>query len=257
VGEPSAWERVEDLDDETIADLRTGLRRELADRLRRDHGVASFDPDALTIGFARRFATYKRAALLLREPERLQALLGDDARPVQFVFAGKAHPADLPGQALLRAVAAFGSRPEARGRFLFVPGYDMALAGSLYAGCDVWLNTPVRPMEACGTSGEKAALNGGINCSVEDGWWAEWCDDRNGWSIPTCDEADPEWRDGREAAALFDLLESSVVPTFHAEPADWIERIRFGWSHLGPRVTAGRMVAEYRDRLYAPAMGRS
>jgi glycogen phosphorylase len=249
-GDPTAWEPAGELPDDLVAGLRTGLRHELIHLLHREYGVTGFDPDALTIGFARRFATYKRAALLLREPERLAALLGDPDRPVQFVFAGKAHPADLPGQGLLRAVHEFGQRPEANGRFVFVPGYDMALAAALYAGCDVWLNTPVRPMEACGTSGEKAALNGGLNCSVLDGWWAEWCDGRNGWAIPTSDVADPDQRDADEARSLLDLLETSVVPGFHGDPSGWSQRIRFGWTYLGPRVTAGRMVAEYRDRLY-------
>jgi starch phosphorylase len=140
---------------------------------------------------------------------------------------------------------------------VFVPGYDIRLAGALYAGCDVWLNNPVRPMEACGTSGEKAALNGGLNCSVEDGWWAEWCDERNGWAIATSDAEDAELRDAIEAKGLFELLEHHVVPEFHRDRAAWVERIRYGWTHLGPKVTAGRMVAEYRDRLYRPAMGRS
>ena len=255
-GEASAWERASSLEDEVIEHLRCELRLELVDRLRRDHGVTGLDPNALTIGFARRFATYKRAALLLREPARLEALLGDLDRPVQFVFAGKAHPADLPGQGLLWEINAFGRRPESHGRFVFVPGYDIALAGALYAGCDVWLNTPVRPMEACGTSGEKAALNGSLNCSVLDGWWAEWCDERNGWAIPTSEADDLELRDTLEARGLLDLLESQVVPTFHSDQAAWLERIRFGWSHLGPKVTAGRMVAEYRDRLYRPLTAR-
>jgi glycogen phosphorylase len=255
-GDPSAWEGAASIDDDTLRHLRSDLRLELVDKLRREHGVTGFDPEALTIGFARRFATYKRAALLLREPAWLESLVGDGSRPVQFVFAGKAHPADLPGQGLLWEIAAFSRRAESHGRFVFVPGYDIALASALYAGCDVWLNTPVRPMEACGTSGEKAVLNGGLNCSVLDGWWAEWCDERNGWAIPLSEADDAEMRDALEARSLLELLEHQVVPAFHAEHVAWLERIRYGWSHLGPKVTAGRMVAEYRDRLYEPMMHR-
>ncbi len=173
------------------------------------------------------------------------------------MFAGKAHPADLPGQAILSSIIEYGSAPEANGRFVFAPGYDIALAGLLYSGCDVWLNNPVRPQEACGTSGEKSALNGGINCSILDGWWAEWYDARNGWAIPTSDLTDSTARDDAESAALHDLLAGEVVPAFYADgatgPSDaWVERIRAGWTLLGPKVTAGRMVAEYRDRLYRP-----
>jgi starch phosphorylase len=253
-GEPAAWKRAADIDGAEILRLRRGLRHELVDRLARDHQVTGFDPDALTVGFARRFATYKRAALLLREADRLAGLLGAHDRPVQFVFAGKAHPADQPGQALVRQVTEFARRPEAGGRFVFVPGYDMALAAAFIAGCDVWLNNPVRPMEACGTSGEKAVLNGGLNCSVLDGWWAEWYHEANGWAIPPSEAGDPERRDTLEARAVLDLLEHQILPAFYRDPAAWTERIRAGWTILGPKVTAGRMLAEYRDRLYRPVI---
>ncbi len=255
-GDLAAWSKVDQLPSEQIVELRSALRRQLVDHLNAEYGTR-LDPEALTIGFARRFATYKRAALLLRKPERLAALLADDDHPVQFVFAGKAHPADLPGQAILQSILDYGETAAANHRFVFAPGYDMAIAGLLYGGCDVWLNNPVRPQEACGTSGEKSALNGGLNCSILDGWWAEWYDPSNGWAIPTSDLEDPEARDDAEAAALHDLLADEVVPTFYAKGSTavseaWVERIRAGWSLLGPKVTAGRMVADYRDRLYHP-----
>ncbi|MEZ5229691.1 MAG: alpha-glucan family phosphorylase [Acidimicrobiales bacterium] len=256
LGHADAWRAATTIGDDEIISLRAALRRQLIEHLNANYGL-TLDPNILTIGFARRFATYKRAALLLRHPERLAALLGDDEHPVQFVFAGKAHPADLPGQAVLRSVLDYGNTPEANGRFAFAPGYDMALAGLLYGGCDVWLNNPVRPQEACGTSGEKSALNGGLNCSILDGWWAEWYDAANGWAIPTSDLDDPEARDDAEATAMHDLLATEVVPSFYADgerrpSAEWLDRIRAGWTILGPKVTAGRMVADYRDQLYRP-----
>ncbi len=255
-GDLRAWSRAADLPADEIVGLRAELRGSLIDWLNTEHGT-TLDPDVLTIGFARRFATYKRAALLLRRPERMARLLADDDRPVQFVFAGKAHPADRPGQAILRDIVGYGATDEANGRFVFVPGYDMAMAGRLYAGCDVWLNTPVRPQEACGTSGEKAALNGGINCSILDGWWAEWFDPSNGWAIPVSDQVDPERRDDDEAVALHSMLADEIVPTFYGDgtsgPSEaWVDRIRAGWRLLGPKVTAGRMVAEYHERFYRP-----
>jgi starch phosphorylase len=221
-----------------------------------------FDRDALTIGFARRFATYKRATLLLSQPDRLRALLASTERPVQFVFAGKAHPADEPGKQMIQAIHRFSHDLGIARHFVFVPDYDMALARSLYHGADVWLNTPRRPLEACGTSGMKAALNGALNCSIRDGWWDEWYHPANGWAIPTTDDADVGLRDQREATALFEILERSVVPTFfdrdgRGVPVSWLDRIRAGWVHLGPRVTASRMVKEYVTRLYEPAATRA
>lgn len=254
-GTDDAWARAADIDGSAIRSVRTELRHRLIADLR-ERGFEGLDPDALTIGFARRFATYKRAALLLRERDALIELLASTDQPVQFVFAGKAHPADTPGQAMLAEIAAFAASAEARGRLILVPGYDMRIASLLYAGCDVWLNNPVRPQEACGTSGEKAALNGGINCSIADGWWAEWCHSDNGWALPTSDLTDPEARDAAEAKGLLATLTNEVVPQFFADGGPisdvWLDRIRFGWTYLGPRVTAARMVAEYRDRLYLP-----
>ena len=145
------------------------------------------DPDVLTIGFARRFATYKRSTLLSSQLDRLKALLLDADRPVQFVFAGKAHPADQPGKALIQEIHQLASEHDVRHRFVFIPDYDIGIARTMYHGCDVWLNTPRRPMEACGTSGMKAALNGVLNCSILDGWWDEMTDGTNGFDIPSFD----------------------------------------------------------------------
>ncbi len=260
-GDTAGWAGAASIDDSTVSDVRGTLRRQLIADLDA-RGIGEFRPDALTVGFARRFATYKRAALLLREREALIELLADDERPIQFVFAGKAHPADTPGQAQLAEIAEFAASPEANGRFILVPGYDMHIASLLYAGCDVWLNNPVRPQEACGTSGEKAALNGGLNLSILDGWWAEWCNPANGWAVPTSDLEDPEARDDAEAAGLLSMLANEVIPEFYgdggmAPSSAWLDRVRTGWTYLGPRVTAGRMVAEYRDRLYRPLIAGS
>lgn len=260
-GGKKAWARAGAIGDEDIRDLRNGLRAELVSDLA-GRGFEGLSPDVLTVGFARRFATYKRAALLLREREAIVSMLNDEERPIQFVFAGKAHPADEPGQAMLAEIAAFAASDEARGRFILVPGYDMHIASLLYGGCDVWLNNPVRPQEACGTSGEKSALNGGLNCSIEDGWWAEWSNPANGWALPTSDLDDPDARDDAEALGLVTTLADQVVPGFYQADGSpisdaWVDRIRTGWTYLGPRVTAGRMVAEYRDRLYGPLLAGS
>ncbi|MCQ3807637.1 MAG: alpha-glucan family phosphorylase [Acidimicrobiaceae bacterium] len=256
-GDKAAWERIEDLDDDTVRSLRcAGIG--LLDAQTRARAGFRLDPGALTIGFARRFATYKRATLLLRELDRLCALLGNDERPVQFVFAGKAHPADTEGKQLLHDIVRFSQSPASQQRFVFTPGYDIAVAKAMYAGCDVWLNNPIRPHEACGTSGEKSALNGGLNFSISDGWWDEMADGRNGWTIESSDGPDPEARDDAEAAAILDLLENQIVPEFFdgGQPCSklWIVRMRHGWRTLGPQVTAGRMVTDYERRLYRPAL---
>lgn len=256
-GDESQWGRADSITNDEITTLRTDLRREMVDYLREQHGFDELQPDILTVGFARRFATYKRAALLLEERDALIALLHDDDHPVQFVFAGKAHPADRDGQRVFQEIAEFGASPEANGRFVLVPGYDMAVASHLYGGCDVWLNTPVKPQEACGTSGEKSALNGGLNCSILDGWWAEWYQDKNGWAIDSRKTAEDSHtngtagqRDATEAANLIELFRTELVPMFYEDAPAWIQRIRYGWQYLGPKVTAARMVMEYEQRLY-------
>ena len=164
------------------------------------------DPDVLTIGFARRVPTYKRLTLMLRDPERLKRLLTDPERPIQLVIAGKAHPADEAGKKLIQEMVRFTDDPAVRHRIVFLPNYDIGMAQALYPGCDVWLNNPLRPYEACGTSGMKAALNGGLNLSILDGWWDEWYDGDNGWAIPSADGIDDaDRRDDIEAEALYDL----------------------------------------------------
>jgi starch phosphorylase len=254
-GDPAAWARAESLAPASVRAAWQPGRERLVDLVARA-AHTKLDPQALTIGFARRFATYKRAGLLLTNLERVRALLADDERPVQFVFAGKAHPADADGKALLTIVNRFAASRDANHRFVFVPDYDIDVARTLYGGCDVWLNNPVRPMEACGTSGEKAALNGALNCSVRDGWWDEMSDGRNGWDIPTSD-LHGHARDLEEAEALYDLLETDIVPLFYGtgdgRASDaWIARVRHAWVTLGPQVVAARMVRDYDQRYYRP-----
>src|SRR5580658_1312830 len=217
------------------------------------------DEHVLTIGFARRVPSYKRLTLMLNDPERLSHLLNDPERPLQIVVAGKAHPADEGGKALIQQLVQFADSADVRRRIVFLPDYDMAMAHSLVQGCDVWRNNPLRPLEACGTSGMKAALNGGLNLSVRDGWWDEWYDGANGWEIPSADGvANPVRRDELEATALYELLAKSVSPLFYERDADgiplgWVERIRHTLRSLGPKVQAERMVREYVSSLYVPA----
>ncbi|PSL06129.1 starch phosphorylase [Haloactinopolyspora alba] len=217
------------------------------------------DPGVLTIGFARRVPSYKRLTLMLRDPGRLKALLLDPERPVQIVIAGKAHPADDGGKQLIQQMVRFADDPEVRRRIVFLPDYGIGMAQALYPGCDVWLNNPLRPYEACGTSGMKAALNGALNLSVRDGWWDEWYDGSNGWAIPSAEGVtDTDHRDDLEAAALYDLIENEVAPRFYdvdAEgiPRRWVELLRHTLTSLGPKVQATRMLREYVDDLYTPA----
>ena len=203
VWEPDLWQRLQQVDPGQLWWIRSQLREALVEdvraRLRRswhERGASdaelgwiatAFDPNVLTIGFARRVPTYKRLTLMLRDPDRLEKLLLDEKRPIQLIVAGKSHPADDGGKALIQQVVRFADRPEVRHRIAFLPDYDMSMARQLYYGCDVWLNNPLRPLEACGTSGMKSALNGGLNLSIRDGWWDEWYDGENGWEIPTAD----------------------------------------------------------------------
>ncbi|MCW2675576.1 MAG: glgP, partial [Modestobacter sp.] len=219
----------------------------------------AFDPDVLTIGFARRVPSYKRLTLMLRDPARLKALLLDPERPVQLVIAGKSHPADDGGKQLIQQMVKFADDPEIRHRIAFLPGYDIGMARYLYWGCDVWLNNPLRPLEACGTSGMKSALNGGLNLSIRDGWWDEWFDGQNGWAIPTADGVqDHDRRDEVEAQAIYDLLDKQVLPRFYEVdkdgiPTRWVEMVRHTLRVTGPKVLATRMVRDYVQDLYVPA----
>jgi starch phosphorylase len=221
----------------------------------------AFDPDVLTVGFARRVPSYKRLTLMLRDPERLKALLLDPERPIQLVIAGKSHPADDGGKKLIQQMVTFADDPEIRHRIAFLPNYDIGMARYLYWGCDVWLNNPLRPLEACGTSGMKSALNGGLNLSIRDGWWDEWFDGQNGWAIPTADGVeDPDRRDEVEARAIYDLLGTQVLPRFYETgrdgvPARWVEMVRHTLRETGPKVLATRMVRDYVHKLYVPATG--
>ena len=256
------WRVREQGKDRLIGVVRDKIRSSAAARGQAPGDVAwadeVFDSGALTIGFARRFATYKRATLLLSQPDRLRALLTSVDRPVQFVFAGKAHPADDHGKEMIREIVAFSADPQVRHRFVFVDDYDIAIARSMYHGCDVWLNNPRRPQEACGTSGMKAALNGQLNLSILDGWWDECYDGENGWAISSAEYLDEHRRDELEANSLFDLLERAVVPRYYdiqegRVPRRWVRRVKHTLAGLGPFVSASRMVQDYTTDLYEPA----
>ncbi len=251
--------------------LRARLVRHARNRLRaswRQRGASdaelawisgALDENILTIGFARRVPSYKRLTMMLHDPERLTGLLLDPDRPLQIVIAGKAHPADDSGKALIQQMVRFADDPAVRHRIVFLPDYDMALGRILVQGCDVWLNNPLRPLEACGTSGMKAALNGALNVSILDGWWDEWFDGQNGWPIPSADSVtDQGRRDAVEAAALYDLLGQSVAPMFYETGTDglprrWLEMVAHTLRGLGPKTQATRMVRQYTTDLYLPA----
>ncbi|MGI8699279.1 MAG: alpha-glucan family phosphorylase [Mycobacteriales bacterium] len=274
-GDPADFAPIADTSAETIWKLRRTLRGRLVEEVRRrvrasalQRGASEaevgwadtvLNEDVLTVGFARRVPSYKRLTLMLRDPKRLRDLLLDPDRPVQLVIAGKSHPADDGGKALIQQMVRFADDPEIRHRLVFLPDYDIGMARYLYWGCDVWLNNPLRPLEACGTSGMKSALNGGLNLSIRDGWWDQMYDGANGWAIPTADGVyDAERRDDLEANALYDLLGKQVATRFYDRdaagvPGRWVEMVRHTLQTLGPKVLASRMVRDYVDHLYAPA----
>jgi len=220
-------------------------------------------PDVLTIGFARRFATYKRATLLFERLDWLRQIAADAKRPVLFVFAGKAHPADLPGQELIRRIGEVASMPEFESRILFVENYDMRVAQRLVSGVDVWLNNPVYPLEACGTSGMKAAINGVLNLSVLDGWWGEGYDGHNGWAIkPLPEGADPQRRDAEESRTLHELLQDQVIPLYYARNGEghspgWVAMMKEAMASVAPGFSSLRMLTEYLESCYRPAVARA
>ncbi|MEO5876080.1 MAG: alpha-glucan family phosphorylase [Streptosporangiaceae bacterium] len=274
VSEGTGWDALAAVPDEEIWGIRRILRSRLVDEARRrlhqswiTRGAAPaelawisqvLDPDVLTFGFARRVPSYKRLTLMMRDPDRLRSILLDPDRPVQIVIAGKAHPADEGGKRLIQQIVRFADEAGVRHRIVFLPDYDMDLGQALVQGCDVWMNNPLRPLEACGTSGMKAALNGGLNLSIKDGWWDEWADGQNGWSIPTADGVhDEDRRDALEAEALYELIEDHVAVTFYARsegvPLRWMEMVKHTLATLGPKVLASRMVRDYVRDLYAPA----
>jgi len=270
------WEGFGQVSDEQLWAVRRTLRTRLVTEARRrlraswlQRGASPaelgwiddvLDPEVLTIGFARRVPSYKRLTLMLRDPARLTAALTDPDRPVQIVVAGKSHPADDGGKSLVRQLVAFADAHSVRHRIVFLPDYDMHMATVMVPGCDVWLNNPLRPLEASGTSGMKSALNGGLNLSVRDGWWDEMYDGENGWAIPTADGIDdPDRRDELEAAALYDLIEQSVVSPFYDRPPGglpvrWVAKVRHTLCTLGPQLTANRMLRDYVTTLYQPAV---
>ena len=279
------WARIHDCPDDLLWRVREETRSRMISFIReRLHSAAesrgqsgadltwcdrALDPRVLTIGFSRRFATYKRATLLLSDPDRFKRLLLDPDRPAQFVFAGKAHPADALGKELIKQIIQFSLDPAVRHRIAFVENYDIGVARMLYQGSDVWLNNPRRPMEACGTSGEKATINGALNLSILDGWWDEMyiapspTAPGNGWAIPSSSNPTSlEEGDRAEANALFDLLEREVVPLFYDRPDQsfprrWVYKMKVSLATLGHEVMAGRMVTDYTTNFYEPAAIRA
>lgn len=266
------WSALDRVDDQTLWSAKRHMRTAMIDMARtrltascRARGISSdwvadaLDPNVLTFGFARRGASYKRLTLMLSDPERLKRLLNDPVTPIQIVIAGKAHPADNVGKGLIQQMVQFADQEEVRGKIVFLPDYDISLARPLYPGCDVWMNNPLRPLEACGTSGMKAALNGAANLSVRDGWWDEWYDPRFGWEIPSAEGiTDQGARDAQEAEYLYDIIENEIIPRFytrdsHGLPTRWLTMMRDTIQILGPKVLASRMVTDYVEQLYTPA----
>lgn len=261
------WRAHERCRERFVAWTRQTLKQQLARRGASYDEVAQadevLDPEALTIGFARRFATYKRGALLLRDPDRLRRLLEETKRPIQFVFAGKAHPADHEGKELIKAIVNFArGNPQIRRRMVFIENYDINVARYLVQGVDVWLNTPRRPYEASGTSGMKAAANGVLNVSILDGWWVEGYEPEVGWAIGHGEDyTDPNYQDTIESVALYDILEKQVVPLFYQRTVDnvpraWIQRMKNCMRKLAPVFNTNRMVRDYAEKLYIPAGAR-
>jgi glycogen phosphorylase len=259
------WQTAQQIKVRMLAGVRTRLAREYAAKglspMQLRHLTRLLDParpGVLTLGFARRFATYKRAWLLLRDRARLARLLKNEERPVLILFAGKAHPADVPGQQVLREIKLLTLTPEFAGHVVFLEDYDLQLARWLVTGVDVWLNTPVAPLEASGTSGIKAAINGRLNVSILDGWWAEGFAQDNGWGIPAADVQDTERRDALDAGAVLDTLEEEVVPLYYQQngqgySARWVQRCKRAIMTVLPHFNMGRVVQDYASGLYRPA----
>jgi starch phosphorylase len=275
--EPDFWQRVTSVPDaelwaahraqkeRLVRFVRERVRQQSArhglspDELRRVESL--LDPHALTIGFARRFATYKRAFLILSDLDRLRALVSDPARPVQFLFAGKAHPADREGQEVIRRLVVL-TQGEFKGKLVFLEDYDIEIGRMLVQGCDVWLNTPRRPQEASGTSGQKSPINGGVNVSILDGWWAEGHRGDNGWAVGNAEPAaDVEAQDRADAESLYHILEEELVPRFFTRseiglPHAWIATMKASIASVVPAFSAHRMVRDYAVQCYLPASAR-
>ena len=271
--EVATWAALEAVPDAELWDARCEQRAELVEFVKERSGIdrlaehqpragieaaaRAFDPDALTIGFARRNATYKRIGLLSHDPDRALALIAG-RRPVQFVLAGKAHPSDEEAKRVVQELFRFKDAPHVAERVVYLHEYDLGMAARLVRGCDLWLNLPRPPLEASGTSGMKAVINGGLHLSVLDGWWAEAYDGTNGWSLDGEVDPDPEAQDARDAAALYDLLEQQVLPAFYDRDADglprsWLARTRASMRTLAPGFCTGRMLDDYVERMYTPA----
>jgi starch phosphorylase len=280
VDDPVVWEALEKVPDMELWEVRRHLKRKLmqyiVDRARQQwlgsqvHPVqviaagALLDPYALTIGFARRFATYKRANLILRDLNRLLDIINRPNMPVQIIFAGKAHPADEPGKLLIQEVYRAVKKAENGGRLVFIEDYDMNLARYLVQGVDVWLNTPRRPNEASGTSGQKAALNGVLNFSILDGWWREGYNGYNGWAIGNdMDYDNPDIQDEMDSKSLYDILEGEIIPSYYQDrtaddlPVEWLARMKECMRTLAPQFSMRRMVKEYTEDLYIPAINEN
>lgn len=275
----SVWNNIYRVPDEEIWELRKNLRLKLinyikqrfADNWIKRHEnpkliteiLGKLNPNALTIGFARRFATYKRGYLIFRDLDRLAKIVNHPTRPVQFIFAGKAHPADKAGQDLIKNIVEISKRPEFRGKIIFVQNYDMNLAKMLLQGVDVWLNTPTRPLEASGTSGEKGVMNGTLHFSVLDGWWVEGYKKDAGWSLPAERTYDvQDFQDELDAETIYNILEEEVVEAFYNRahsgiPEKWIEFIKNTISQVAPNFTTARMIRDYQDRYYLPQFNRT
>ena len=257
VDDPALWIGLDRIPDVELWTTHTALKAALIRTAERRAAawaaatpVSLLDPEALTIGFARRFATYKRATLFFHDSARAARILGNTQRPVQIIFAGKAHPADGGGQALIKSIVEWSHTPPFAGRVLFLQGYDIGLARQLVQGVDLWLNTPERPQEASGTSGQKASLNGVPNCSIRDGWWDEAYNGQNGWAFGGL-----VGDDDVDSAQLYDVLEQQVIPSFYDRdaqglPAAWIAMMREAIRTIAPIFSAQRMVKEYTRRMY-------
>jgi len=264
--DPDVWDGLANVSDETLWDYRSSLRQRLIDFVRAHVQGQSLpmqpdlDPEALTIGFARRFATYKRAPLIFRDRERARALFTDPDRPIQLLYAGKAHPQDDAGKQFIQRIYEISQMRGFAGKVIFLEGYDMEIGRMLVSGCDVWLNNPRRPLEASGTSGQKVAAHGGLNLSVLDGWWPEGYNEHNGWAIgpePTGNygEANPEVQDEQDAESLYTQLEEEVIPTFYDRnddglPTEWISKMRDAITGLTAPFSAKRMVIDYVEEMY-------
>jgi len=274
-----AWKNIYKVQDRLIWETKSKLREQLIDFIKRrftdihiqrnenpkyiSEAISRLNSKALTIGFARRFATYKRAHLLFRDLDRLAKIINNPERPVQFLFAGKAHPADIAGQGLIKYIIDISKRPEFVGRILFLQNYDMNIAKMLVRGCDVWMNTPTRPLEASGTSGEKGVMNGTLHFSVLDGWWVEGYKQDAGWALPLENSFDiPELQDELDSEAIYGILENEIVPAYYYRndkniPVLWVDFIKNTFAEVSPQFTTKRMMKDYFTRYYIPQSERT